>query len=426
MPRSPLPRAASAPHGRTLDERSAGYPAGGHDFAETRVHAGGSAGIQPKLVVGAVGDKYEQEADRAAEQVVRLRAAYVGQAAPSAVPWPSTVQRQALVSPSPEDGTVVPRDETDAGRAVEPDSEQAAAVQPLRARDRGDGGRRGAPPSGWEWRLASTLSAGRPLPDDARHELERGFGADFEGVRVHSDPEAARLSAAIGARAFTHRAHIYFGDGEYAPGADVGRRVLAHELAHVIQQGAAERGEPRPPVSEAPGPGPTAPPIQRLSRLNRSDPANVVRTNYAPWPNTTDPRGDEYRVTTGAGSVVTAWVAYSGYAESQRYWCHGHSLGTYATDGYSVYSGDPVMGAINDEWRPIADKDTQPDDITVALPTFDHSALFTDVVLSGNTMDENATKLSTKNGMNPLANASLFQVKAAYPGRTFRSFRRKT
>lgn len=167
-----------------------------------------------------------------------------------------------------------------------------------------------------------------------------------------------------------------------------------------------------------------APRIQRLSRLNRTDPTNFLRGNYAPWGGT-DPRGDEYQVSTDAGTGVPAWVAYSGYPESLRYWCHGHTFGTYARDGYSVYSGNPVTAVINDEWQPVADKDTKPGDVTVAASTFDHSAIFTNVVLAGTTFDDNATMLSTKNGQNALKTDSFAGVKAAYPKHTFQSFRKK-
>ena len=65
---------------------------------------------------------------------------------------------------------------------------------------------------------------------------------DFGRVRIHKDDEAARMSQQLGARAFTHGRSIYFGPGQYAPRLAEGRRLIAHELAHVAQQGGGRRG----------------------------------------------------------------------------------------------------------------------------------------------------------------------------------------
>jgi hypothetical protein len=75
-----------------------------------------------------------------------------------------------------------------------------------------------------------------PLPAAERSYFERRLQANFSDVRVHAGPEASALAAAIGAKAFAVGEHIVFGDGHFAPGAGSGRRLLAHELAHVAQQ----------------------------------------------------------------------------------------------------------------------------------------------------------------------------------------------
>jgi hypothetical protein len=77
---------------------------------------------------------------------------------------------------------------------------------------------------------------GRGLPGPVRASLERALGADFHAVRVHADGAADRLNQALGARAFTTGQHIFFRRGEYAPGDRGGRALIAHELAHVVQQ----------------------------------------------------------------------------------------------------------------------------------------------------------------------------------------------
>ncbi len=79
-------------------------------------------------------------------------------------------------------------------------------------------------------------SIGRPLPDSISEFLEPRFGHDFSRVRLHTDSAAGQAAAAIGARAFTHRHHVFFGAGQYHPETAQTRRLLAHELTHVIQQ----------------------------------------------------------------------------------------------------------------------------------------------------------------------------------------------
>ncbi|OWQ45598.1 hypothetical protein CDL60_19470 [Roseateles noduli] len=89
---------------------------------------------------------------------------------------------------------------------------------------------------------AAARQGGSPLPDDLRAFFEPRFGQDFSAVRVHADSGAADAARAVQARAYTLGAHIVFDAGEYAPHTDGGRRLLAHELTHVVQQGGAGVG----------------------------------------------------------------------------------------------------------------------------------------------------------------------------------------
>ena len=95
------------------------------------------------------------------------------------------------------------------------------------------------PTPGLESYLATSRGAGEPLPMSARAYFEPRFGHDFGGVRVHTDGRAASAAAAIDARAFTTGADVYFAPGRFHPGTPAGDRLLAHELTHVVQQGAA-------------------------------------------------------------------------------------------------------------------------------------------------------------------------------------------
>jgi hypothetical protein len=80
------------------------------------------------------------------------------------------------------------------------------------------------------------LVGGEPLAGAQRRRLEGAFGESLPEVRVHRDAEAARLSRSLGVRAFTYGSHVVFGAQQYAPGTASGDALLAHELAHVLQQ----------------------------------------------------------------------------------------------------------------------------------------------------------------------------------------------
>jgi hypothetical protein len=90
-------------------------------------------------------------------------------------------------------------------------------------------------------RIAQELSraSGHPLEQGTRARMEQSFGHDFSGVRIHTGPLAAEFSQQLGARAFTTGRNIAFRPGEYQPGSAQGMGVLAHELAHVVQQSGA-------------------------------------------------------------------------------------------------------------------------------------------------------------------------------------------
>jgi hypothetical protein len=177
--------------------------------------------IQAKLTVSQPGDPYEQEADRVADEVMRMRAAEAsegvsGQTQASAVQrisrFPAEqIQREEMIEyPLPE--------------------EQQKTVQTKRSGESSP-----SAPSDLEARLGSLRGSGQPLSRDVRGFMEPRFGYDFSSVRVHTDGEAVQMARDVSARAFTVGNDIYFGAGEYAQHAE-GKRLLAHELTHVIQQ----------------------------------------------------------------------------------------------------------------------------------------------------------------------------------------------
>ncbi|HWO21082.1 MAG TPA: DUF4157 domain-containing protein [Kofleriaceae bacterium] len=108
------------------------------------------------------------------------------------------------------------------------------------------------PPGGALDEIARARSGGSPLPASMRRFMEPRFRADFGAVRVHTDEQAARLTRQLNARAFTVGEHVFFGRGEYNPDSPDGRELLAHELTHTIQQGAAPPVRGEAPVHRSP------------------------------------------------------------------------------------------------------------------------------------------------------------------------------
>jgi hypothetical protein len=89
---------------------------------------------------------------------------------------------------------------------------------------------------GFASRIQSIRGGGRPLPHSERAFFEPRFGQDFSGVRIHTDRQVAEAARAVNSRAFTTGRDVVFGAGQYAPGTTEGRKLLGHELTHVVQQ----------------------------------------------------------------------------------------------------------------------------------------------------------------------------------------------
>jgi hypothetical protein len=112
---------------------------------------------------------------------------------------------------------------------------------------------------------AAVPASGQPLEAATRAQFEARFGYDFGSVRVHHDEAADGSARALGAAAYTAGRDIVFGSGQYEPRSHRGRLLLAHELAHVVQQDsgrsrtgpAIRRQTPRPAPGAEPNPGPT-------------------------------------------------------------------------------------------------------------------------------------------------------------------------
>lgn len=202
--------------------------------------------LQPKLTIGAPNDKYEKEADRVADEVMRMPEPRLQcqvepeeeeetlQAKTLAGQITPLVQRQ--VEPEEEEEAIQAKlaDGMQVQRQVEEPEEEEEPIQTKRV------GRTHQISSSLVANIRSTRGRGQSLPWSVRNFFEPRFGCDFSEVRIHSDSKAERLSRALNARAFTTGQDIFFCQGVYEPGNSGGQELLAHELTHVVQQGNAQ------------------------------------------------------------------------------------------------------------------------------------------------------------------------------------------
>ncbi|WP_405864096.1 DUF4157 domain-containing protein [Streptomyces sp. NBC_00005] len=199
--------------------------------------------LQAKLKVSGPGDEREQEAERVAESIMQMpddRSSGAGADEPLPVtPIQSGAvqgmcQRCAGTMPPPG-GSAARPDEGgqgchDCGEQVQRQADSAG------------------PPAGGDElhrRVMSPPADGAPLTAHDRSFFEKRLGRDLSTVRVHTGAESSATAQALRARAFTVGNDVSFRSGEYAPGTPAGRRLLAHELTHVVQQGADGGGTHR-------------------------------------------------------------------------------------------------------------------------------------------------------------------------------------
>ena len=161
--------------------------------------------VQTKVRISHPGDIYEQEADRVAQEVMRM-------------PEPGL---QRACAPCAGGGSPCSKCEGEKEKLVQRKVDPAGSdVSPLVHN--------------------SLQSAGQPLDEATRAFFEPRFGSSLGHVRVHTGPEAGESARSLGALAYTVGSDIVFVPGAYAPGTPSGRLLLAHELVHTMQQGGAD------------------------------------------------------------------------------------------------------------------------------------------------------------------------------------------
>ena len=87
--------------------------------------------------------------------------------------------------------------------------------------------------------IRSSAGKGNQLPAATLAEMQSAFQTDFRQVRIHTNAESQKLNKDLHAQAFTHGRDIYFNQGKFDPATKAGKKLLAHELTHVVQQGGA-------------------------------------------------------------------------------------------------------------------------------------------------------------------------------------------
>ena len=219
-------------------------------------------GVQAKLTVSQPDDKYELEADRVADAVMRMPE-------PAAVARPEDDEDKpkANIQTKSISGGITPLvyrqsapgDAEAEGRENDTDQEeevQAKALvrrQPVHYEEQKLGPinetetahvkrtqtKKPSVSTALQDQIHTVRGGSQALPDAARTYFEPRFGHDFSHVRIHSDGNAANLAKGVNAQAFTRGQDIFFGAGRYQPHSDPGRKLIAHELVHTIQQGHA-------------------------------------------------------------------------------------------------------------------------------------------------------------------------------------------
>ena len=190
-------------------------PCFGHAFSRIPINSPSAGVLQSKLAVNTSGDACEKEADRVAAQVMRMPES-------SAQPIRMEPQTENPIATGGMHRAFVAVPSSDSVRR-QATNDDALIDAPQVVND-------------------VVSESGRPLGPAVRSFMEPRFGQDFSRVRIHTGRLAAESARAVNAVAYTVGEHVVFDEAAYSPGTDSGRRLIAHELAHVIQQKGADTG----------------------------------------------------------------------------------------------------------------------------------------------------------------------------------------
>lgn len=303
---------------------------------------------QAKLNVGQPDDKYEQEADRVADQVVNGQSNAQGFFAPaqnsvaqtkllaeSIAPLVQKQEEEEEAQTKPENLNVQrdkEEEEPQAKLEIQRQSEEEEEEEALQAKMTNNSEQKRS--DNTEQLLADSKGGGSPLNSAVRAEMENGFGTDFSNVKIHTNSRAVQMNKDLGARAFTSGNDIYFNTGNYQPESHEGKKLLAHELTHTIQQAAARPGNAMP-VQRDTGTVETSEGIEEIEGMTITSSAEEVRARLLA----------EQAV---INSTIDGWVrenfdfvatSMRTAAESFENWYSAHSASDNSTFVFDVISG---------------------------------------------------------------------------------------
>ena len=227
-------------------------------------------GVQAKLTIGAPKDRYEKEADAMADQVIASESTVpaTSEATPF-FPAAQGVRLQAFPQISKKETTseeeelqekLLPNSESSPLQMTAAEEEDASettlqtqlfeeqAIQTKCSECEQEEAlqtqatKKVTPAATFETSLQRSKGSGTPMNQSTRQGMEQQFGANFEGVRIHTDAQAVQMNQDLGSQAFTNGSDIYFNQGTYQPQSTSGKHLLAHELTHTLQQGSVAPG----------------------------------------------------------------------------------------------------------------------------------------------------------------------------------------
>jgi len=259
--------------------------------------------IQTKLKVSTPGDKYEREADRVADAVMRMPDAQgvnAGQGEFNA----RDLGIQRMCAGCEEEMHRQPMEVGEGLQAREFPGQTPRATPNLVAQ------------------INAMRGGGNPLTNSARQFFEPRFGQDFSHVRVHTGSAASETARGLNARAYTRGKDVMFGSGQYSPETPAGKRLLAHELTHVVQQNVSDRGNSPEGV------------IQRTVSFDVQD-WDGIPQGPPTLQNGTDPR--DFLIPPTGQILITPSVVVNGDATDN---CAGFQVGTTQTAWIAWTIGD--------------------------------------------------------------------------------------
>ena len=298
-----------------------------------------ATGTQAKLTIGQPNDKYEREADRVADQVMAMPDSKL-QRQPENEEEDETLQTKPLadqITPlvqrkeeSPEEeeedpvqakfkgGEMIQRmcpacEEETAQRKPDEDEEETLLAK---------ANQRHTPTVGkaTHSKIQSLTVGGQALPPNQQTFFSSRMGYDFSGIRIHDGGKAAETAQAVQAKAFTMGNNIVFNTGQYSPNNQQGKKLLAHELMHVVQQ----HGTPTPLIH------------RKIDKVTKSGCSVELEMGIGIY-------GSRAK-----SSLATKWQNWINTLWNAKTACHGHSTGTCNTRVKSKVTAHPK---INWWWR---------------------------------------------------------------------------